>query len=77
MRELHLFVGGGGGVLGGILCGHTCVCAVEINAYCRRILLQRQRDGVLPRFPIWDDWQRTGSGGGCSCMAHFAEKIRC
>ena len=55
MRELHLFAGGGGGILGGMLLGHTPVCAVEIEQYCRKILLQRQRDGILPRFPIWDD----------------------
>lgn len=55
MNELHLFAGGGGGILGGMLLGHTCVCAVEIEEYCRKILLQRQRDGILPRFPIWDD----------------------
>ncbi|MES2366981.1 MAG: DNA cytosine methyltransferase, partial [Pseudomonadota bacterium] len=35
MRELHLFAGAGGGILGGILLGHTCVCAVEIEPYCR------------------------------------------
>lgn len=55
MNELHLFAGSGGGILGGILLGHTCVCAVEIEPYCRRVLLQRQRDGILPKFPIWDD----------------------
>jgi len=55
MNELHLFAGAGGGILGGILCGHTCVCAVEIEEYPQKVLLQRQRDGVLPRFPIWDD----------------------
>lgn len=55
MRELHLFAGAGGGILGGMLLGHTTVCAVEIEPYCRRVLLQRQRDGILPRFPIWDD----------------------
>lgn len=55
MRELHLFAGCGGGILGGILLGHTCVCAVEIEHYCRQVLFQRQRDGILPRFPIWDD----------------------
>ena len=38
-----------------MLLGHTCVCAVEIEPYCRQVLLQRQRDGILPRFPIWDD----------------------
>jgi DNA (cytosine-5)-methyltransferase 1 len=55
MNELHLFAGAGGGILGGMLLGHTTVCAVEIEPYCRKVLLQRQHDGILPRFPIWDD----------------------
>ena len=55
MNELHLFAGAGGGILGGQLLGHTTVCAVEIEKYPRQVLLQRQRDGVLPKFPIWDD----------------------
>jgi len=55
MNELHLFAGCGGGILGGVLLGHTTVCAVEIEPYCQKVLLQRQRDGILPRFPIWDD----------------------
>jgi len=55
MNELHLFSGAGGGILGGLLLGHTTVCAVEIEPYCRKVLLQRQRDGILPWFPIWDD----------------------
>lgn len=55
LHELHLFAGGGGGILGGILLGHEPVCAVEIKPHCRQTLLQRQRDGILPRFPIWDD----------------------
>lgn len=55
LNELHLFAGGGGGILGGMLLGHTTVCAVEIAPYCRQILLQRQRDRILPKFPIWDD----------------------
>lgn len=55
LRELHLFAGCGGGILGGILLGHHPVCAVEIEPYARKALLQRQRDGILPRFPVWDD----------------------
>ena len=54
MNELHLFAGIGGGILGGKLLGHTTVCAVELEPYCRQVLLQRQRDGILPKFPIWD-----------------------
>lgn len=38
-----------------MLLGHTTVCAVEIMPKNREMLLQRQRDGVFPQFPIWDD----------------------
>jgi DNA (cytosine-5)-methyltransferase 1 len=55
MNELALFAGGGGGILGGKLLGWRTVCAVEIDSYARRILLARQRDGLLDPFPIWDD----------------------
>ena len=55
MDELALFAGAGGGILGGQLCGWRTRCAVEIAPYARQILLARQRDGALPRFPIWDD----------------------
>jgi DNA (cytosine-5)-methyltransferase 1 len=55
MNELHLFAGAGGGIYGGQLLGHTTVCAVEIESYCRQVMHQRQRDGVFPKFPIWDD----------------------
>ena len=55
MNELHLFAGAGGGILGGHLLGHRCVCAVEIEEYPRKVLIQRQLDGILPKFPIWDD----------------------
>lgn len=55
MNELHLFAGAGGGILGSKLLGHRTVCAVEIEKYPRKVLLQRQRDGILPWFPIWDD----------------------
>jgi len=55
MNELALFAGAGGGILGGKLLGWNCVCAVEIEPYCRAVLCQRQNDGLLPTFPIWDD----------------------
>jgi DNA (cytosine-5)-methyltransferase 1 len=52
---MELFAGAGGGIYGALLLGHTPVCAVEIVAKNRELLLQRQRDGVFPRFPVWDD----------------------
>lgn len=55
IRELALFAGAGGGLLASVLLGFTTVCAVEIDEYCRRVILQRQSEGCLPLFPIWDD----------------------
>jgi DNA (cytosine-5)-methyltransferase 1 len=57
VNELALFAGAGGGILGGKLLGWRTVCAVEWEEYCIEVLLQRQRDGMLPVFPIWDDIQ--------------------
>lgn len=57
LYTLHLFAGGGGGILADLLLGHTPVGAVEIEEYQRRVLLSRQLDGSLPKFPIWDDVQ--------------------
>ena len=55
MNELALFAGCGGGILGGILLGWRTVCAVELSAYRARRLMQRQNEGHLSPFPIWDD----------------------
>ena len=55
VRELHLFAGIGGGILGGMLLGHRCVGAVEIDRHCRKVLEARQLEGILPKFPILED----------------------
>ena len=55
MRELALFAGAGGGILGGKLLGWRTVCAVELNSYCASILIRRQDEGILAPFPIWDN----------------------
>jgi len=55
LRELALFAGAGGGILGGKLLGWRTVCAVEIEPYAASVLVARQNDGILPPFPIWDD----------------------
>lgn len=53
--SLHLFAGAGGGIQADILRGREVIGAVEIEEYPRLVLVRRQLDGVLPRFPIWDD----------------------
>jgi DNA (cytosine-5)-methyltransferase 1 len=55
MRELALFAGAGGGILGGQLLGWRTVCAVEFDAYAASVLVARQNDKTLEPFPIWDD----------------------
>jgi DNA (cytosine-5)-methyltransferase 1 len=80
MNELALFAGAGGGILGGHLLGWRTVCAVEFEPYAASVLAQRQNDGILPPFPIWDD-VRTFDGrpwrglvdvvsGGFPCQAY-------
>ena len=72
LNECHLFAGCGGGILAGVLLGHRPVVAVEIEPYCREVLAQRQRDGILPTFAIHDD-VRTFDGkpwrGKCDVVA--------
>ena len=55
MNELALFAGAGGGILGGKILGWRTVCAVEYEEYAAGVLIQRQNDGLLPPFPVWDD----------------------
>jgi len=54
-RELALFAGVGGGLLGSLALGWETICAVEIDPFCRSVLCKRQNQGLLPVFPIWDD----------------------
>lgn len=55
MRELSLFTGAGGGLLGTKLLGWTTVGYVEWEDYCQRVIAQRIADGILDRAPIFGD----------------------
>ena len=55
IKEFHLFAGIGGGIYGGEILGHQCCAGVEIDNYCKKVLKQRQLDGWMPQFPIYDD----------------------
>jgi DNA (cytosine-5)-methyltransferase 1 len=81
MNELALFAGAGGGLLASEMLGWKTVCAVELDWYCRCVLVQRQNDRFFrSNFPIWDD-VRTFDGrpwrgridvisGGFPCQAY-------
>ena len=55
LRELSLFHGAGGGILASRLLGWRTVCGVEFDPYRRRVVAQRQADGLLDPFDMWDD----------------------
>ena len=55
MRELSLFTGAGGGLLGTHLLGWRPVGYVEFNDYCQRVIRARIDDGILPNAPIFGD----------------------
>ncbi len=55
MNELALFAGAGGGILASQLLNNRIVCAVEREPYRQGVLVQRQNDGILSPFPLWDD----------------------
>jgi len=55
VRELSLFSGAGGGLLGTYLLGFSPVGYVEFSDYCQRVLKQRIKDGVFPEAPIFGD----------------------
>jgi len=55
MKELSLFSGAGGGLLGTKLLDWECVGYVEINEYCQKVLRARIDDGYLDEAPIFTD----------------------
>jgi len=50
LRELSLFAGAGGGILGGTLLGWETACAVECDVFATAVLAQRQNDKTLHPF---------------------------
>jgi DNA (cytosine-5)-methyltransferase 1 len=63
MRELSLFTGAGGGLLGTKLLGRRHVGYVEWNDHCQKVLAARIRDGFLDEAPIYGDVRAFVSDG--------------
>lgn len=53
MRTMHLFAGGGGGLLADLILGHEPIVAVEWDAYCCELLRARRDDGWYPELEVW------------------------
>lgn len=48
LKTLHLFAGGGGGLLADLILGHTPIGAVEIDPFCCEALRGKAREGWFP-----------------------------
>ncbi len=76
MRELSLFTGGMGGVLGtyGLL-GWRPIGYVEIDDYCQRLIAQRIKDGIIPEAPVFGDIRTFISEGYASSYQGMVDVI--
>lgn len=52
MRTMHLFAGGGGGLLADLILGHEPICAVDWEPYACQILRERVADGWFPNLHV-------------------------
>lgn len=51
---MHLFAGGGGGLLSDLILGHRPIVAVEWEPYACQILRERAADGWFPDLQVWE-----------------------
>jgi DNA (cytosine-5)-methyltransferase 1 len=75
VRELSLFSGAGGGLLGTFLLGWTPIGYVEWDDYCQRVLAARIRDGYLPAAPIFGDVREFVESGAAREYRGFADVV--
>lgn len=75
MRELSLFTGAGGGLLGTKLLGWTHVGYVEWNEYCQRVIAARIEDGYLDRAPIFTDVREFVQSGAAKQYRGIADVV--
>ena len=54
MKTMHLFAGGGGGLLADLILGHEPIVAVEWDSYCCKILRERALDGWFEGLHVWE-----------------------
>jgi hypothetical protein len=75
MRELSLFTGAGGGILGTHLLGWTPIGYVEWDDYCQRVLAARIADGLIPSAPIFGDVREFVQSGAAEQYRGFADVV--
>jgi len=75
VRELSLFTGAGGGLLGTKLLGWEPVGYVEWNKYCQQVIAARIRDGYLPISPIFTDVREFVQSGAAEQYRGIADVV--
>ena len=75
MRELSLFTGAGGGLLGTKLLGWEHIGYVEWNEYCQQVIAARIRDGYLPSAPIFTDVREFVQSGAAEQYRGIADVV--
>lgn len=75
MRELSLFTGAGGGLLGTMLLGWEPIGYVEWDEYCQQVIAARVRDGYLPTAPIFGDIREFIKSGAAAEYRGFADVV--
>lgn len=75
VRELSLFTGAGGGLLGTNLLGFQHIGYVEFNEYCQEVLAQRIKDGFLNEAPIFTDVREFLQSGAARQYRGFADVV--
>ena len=53
-NTMHLFAGGGGGILGDLILGHTPIVAVEWGKYACKVLRERVQDGWFEGMHVYE-----------------------
>jgi DNA (cytosine-5)-methyltransferase 1 len=75
MRELSLFTGAGGGVLGSKLLGWETIGYVEWDTYCQNVIAARIADGYLDSAPIFGDVREFVQSGAAAEYRGFADVV--
>lgn len=75
MRELSLFTGAGGGLLGTHLLGWEPCGYVEWNEYCQKVIAARIRDGYLREAPIFTDVREFVQSGAARQYRGIADVV--
>lgn len=75
LRELSLFSGAGGGLLGTKLLGFQHIGYVEFNDYCQQVIAKRIKDGFLDEAPIFTDVREFLQSGAARQYRGFADVV--